>query len=303
MGVVGKRFGTLILRYCRLKACKRTVTSLCELSLSTLKIREYLDFFRKVSQLLASLVLLAKSFEESLMSQIRYCSKCHCIEITQQPLCPKCSHQLITFEEYTSYVSNAKKQEAKDSLIWAIFLFVTGVVCILWSCVNPELTWHRRFSGREFSPGALGLVFAGIGFVWLICIGFSRSLKHPDESGEGHYSQHLPNRSPDSEPTNSPPKTGESGMLPDEERQHCRVCGLKQQTPPWSKDGQPSFDICLCCGAEFGCDDVKAIDILHRRKDWLASGAVWRDPSSQPQGWSLMAQLEEIPSKYQLKGM
>lgn len=235
------------------------------------------------------------------MSPIRYCSKCHFMHITQQPLCPTCSHQLITLEEY----SNAKKQETQGNLTWAIILCVSGVLLFIWSCLSPDMTFRRRISGNEYSPGAIGAIAAGFGLIWLICIGISRYLKHsPNASDEWYVCDgQSADQASQSATTSSSPSTKPVGMMDDQERDHCRVCGLKQHTPPWSKDGQPSFDICVCCGTEFGCDDVKAIDIHHRRKAWIASGTVWRDPSCRPKDWSLMQQLSNIPSTYRFDNL
>lgn len=37
----------------------------------------------------------------------------------------------------------------------------------------------------------------------------------------------------------------------------CRVCGAKQLEPPWGNDGlTPSYEICDCCGVEFGYEDM-----------------------------------------------
>lgn len=36
----------------------------------------------------------------------------------------------------------------------------------------------------------------------------------------------------------------------------CRVCGLDQDENPWGEDNaSPTFDICACCGTEFGYHD------------------------------------------------
>ena len=33
----------------------------------------------------------------------------------------------------------------------------------------------------------------------------------------------------------------------------CRVCGKVQDDPTWGEDGKtPTFDICDCCGVQFG---------------------------------------------------
>lgn len=69
----------------------------------------------------------------------------------------------------------------------------------------------------------------------------------------------------------------------DREHYLCRVCGVPQDEPPWGDDGNsPSFNICPCCGCEFGYEDAtpKAIQI-HREK-WLSTGAKWQEPKQKP---------------------
>lgn len=37
---------------------------------------------------------------------------------------------------------------------------------------------------------------------------------------------------------------------------NCRVCGLDQGFKPWGEDDQtPTFDLCNCCGVQFGYED------------------------------------------------
>lgn len=40
---------------------------------------------------------------------------------------------------------------------------------------------------------------------------------------------------------------------------NCRVCGLHIDDLPWGQDGNsPTYDICPCCGVEFGYEDYTA---------------------------------------------
>lgn len=76
----------------------------------------------------------------------------------------------------------------------------------------------------------------------------------------------------------------------------CRICGLREEQPPWGKDGKtPSFEICSCCGAEFGYNDATQVAIAHFRKNWLDTGAKWFDYSKKSGNWSLEEQLKQIP--------
>lgn len=55
---------------------------------------------------------------------------------------------------------------------------------------------------------------------------------------------------------------------------YCRVCGLKQEDAPWVKHGDtPSFEICDCCGVEFGYEDRINKSIQKYRENWLNNGA------------------------------
>lgn len=68
----------------------------------------------------------------------------------------------------------------------------------------------------------------------------------------------------------------------------CRVCGNVQLDPPWGEDNNsPSFDICDCCGVEFGYGDCTLKAIHASRKRWLENGANWKYPQNKPVEWSL----------------
>lgn len=75
----------------------------------------------------------------------------------------------------------------------------------------------------------------------------------------------------------------------------CQICGLRQELPPWGKDGKsPSFEVYDCCGVEFGYEDSspKAADAY--RQAWLARGAPWFHDAAKPPGWVLEKQLSAI---------
>ncbi|AZP22775.1 hypothetical protein EJC51_46085 [Streptomyces aquilus] len=79
----------------------------------------------------------------------------------------------------------------------------------------------------------------------------------------------------------------------------CRVCGLEQDDPPWGEDGLvPTFEICVCCGSEFGYEDATLAGVLRKRAAWLAAGAKWESPRFKPDGWDLNSQLDCIPIAY-----
>ncbi|MGX4765260.1 hypothetical protein ACWH4V_05635 [Bacillus mojavensis] len=70
----------------------------------------------------------------------------------------------------------------------------------------------------------------------------------------------------------------------------CPVCGFKGLTEPAYDDrGNHSYEICLCCGFQFGFDDYEMTSedgsylepsesITAYRKKWLAAGAVIFSP-------------------------
>jgi hypothetical protein len=80
---------------------------------------------------------------------------------------------------------------------------------------------------------------------------------------------------------------------------YCRVCGLRQFEPPWGEDGKiPSYDICSCCGVEFGNEDYTLESIKSYRIKWMSSGAKWFDKNKKPTEWSLERQLDQVPEKF-----
>jgi len=87
---------------------------------------------------------------------------------------------------------------------------------------------------------------------------------------------------------------------------YCRVCGLFNGKDfqgndyfPWGKDGNsPSYDICECCGVEFGYEDCSTEGAKAFRDRWIKNGATWYCPEYKPKNWSLEEQLEHIPKKY-----
>jgi hypothetical protein len=68
---------------------------------------------------------------------------------------------------------------------------------------------------------------------------------------------------------------------------------------PWGEYGDcPSFDICLCCGTEFGYDDCFLEDVKISREEWLKMGNTWFCPEYKPENWSLEEQLKNIPKQF-----
>ena len=78
----------------------------------------------------------------------------------------------------------------------------------------------------------------------------------------------------------------------------CHVCGAETSTPPWGEDGfTPLYEICQCCGCEFGYNDATYAAIEHHRQLWLATGGNWRDPKAKPPDLTREEQITRIPSE------
>lgn len=79
----------------------------------------------------------------------------------------------------------------------------------------------------------------------------------------------------------------------------CRVCGLIQDEPPWGDDGAtPMYEICDCCGVEFGYEDATPLGVARYRQAWLDAGAKWNNRKRLPGSWDLEAQLVSIPQQW-----
>ena len=80
---------------------------------------------------------------------------------------------------------------------------------------------------------------------------------------------------------------------------NCWVCGLEQNNSPWGEDNSsPTFDICSCCGVEFGYEDITLVATRQYRNEWLGKGAVWFKQQAKPNDWSLEKQLTKIPPEF-----
>jgi hypothetical protein len=72
----------------------------------------------------------------------------------------------------------------------------------------------------------------------------------------------------------------------------CPVCGYGGLSePPYNQFGSASFDICSCCGTEFGNDDF-SITFEQLRNRWITNGMLWFSVSEpSPEGWDPVTQL------------
>ena len=72
----------------------------------------------------------------------------------------------------------------------------------------------------------------------------------------------------------------------------CPVCGYGMEDPP------EAYNICPCCGTEFGLHDANS-SIAALRAAWLRSGAHWWSPvDPQPQDWDPYLQLDNIVAEH-----
>lgn len=82
-------------------------------------------------------------------------------------------------------------------------------------------------------------------------------------------------------------------------KNNCRVCGFELPEPPWGEDGEtPTWEICPCCGTEFGYEDCTVQAAKKRRAQWLASGANWFNEALKPSDWLLERQLADVPDHF-----
>jgi len=76
----------------------------------------------------------------------------------------------------------------------------------------------------------------------------------------------------------------------------CRVCGYQNNDYPWGEDGKsPSYQICPCCGVQYGVKDITPEEIQNERKLWVKNKYKWFDSNLKPSGWSSEEQLKNIP--------
>ena len=73
----------------------------------------------------------------------------------------------------------------------------------------------------------------------------------------------------------------------------CVVCGFDGlKEAPYDAAGLPSYEICPCCGFEFGFDGKE--DVAQFRENWVRAGALWFTPGSKPVNWDLQQQLANL---------
>ena len=83
----------------------------------------------------------------------------------------------------------------------------------------------------------------------------------------------------------------------------CRVCGLFHEDAPWGEDGKtPTFNICECCGVEFGYEDATPEATDKFREAWIKRGCPWFSKAKKPNNWDLPVQLAQVQKQAKAKG-
>jgi hypothetical protein len=79
----------------------------------------------------------------------------------------------------------------------------------------------------------------------------------------------------------------------------CPVCGYPDlDEAPYDAQSNPSYNICSCCGFEYGFDDgSKKNTFKEFREKWIYEGCNWFTKEKKPIGWSLEKQLLNIKNK------
>lgn len=99
-------------------------------------------------------------------------------------------------------------------------------------------------------------------------------------------------------PTYPCPTCGFEGLAAPAYERLTRLPVRKWAHPPYYQPfGEPSHEVCPCCGYEFGYDDdpdrvIEALSFDEYRATWIADGCPWFDKSARPAGWHLQVQLK-----------
>jgi hypothetical protein len=73
----------------------------------------------------------------------------------------------------------------------------------------------------------------------------------------------------------------------------CRICGYSNKDYPWGEDGKsPSYQICPCCGVQFGINDITPEDMQRYFKEWEKNDLRWNNPKEKPVKWVIDEQIK-----------
>ncbi|WP_086444738.1 hypothetical protein [Candidatus Enterococcus lemimoniae] len=85
------------------------------------------------------------------------------------------------------------------------------------------------------------------------------------------------------------------------EKYICPVCGFEGlELEAYNDFDEPSYEICPCCGFQFGFDDDNAehdknIEIDRWRNRWISEGCNWySEVFEKPKDWNPKKQLEKL---------
>jgi hypothetical protein len=58
---------------------------------------------------------------------------------------------------------------------------------------------------------------------------------------------------------------------------------MEYDTPTWRSETDATFDICNCCGVEFGIQDCTLEGVKEYRENWLLNGYQWFNSKLKPE--------------------
>lgn len=83
----------------------------------------------------------------------------------------------------------------------------------------------------------------------------------------------------------------------------CRVCGYEPVDPPWGATGHtPTYELCPCCGVEYGNEDYTQASTIEYRDRWLSDGGKWMDERHPDDGLPTSARLERVSDEQVRRG-
>ena len=76
----------------------------------------------------------------------------------------------------------------------------------------------------------------------------------------------------------------------------CPVCGYDQlDEPPYDEYGFPSYEVCSCCGFEYGFDDgSRGYTFEKYRKEWIDKGYKYFNKLKEPPMWGYTKLIEQL---------
>lgn len=81
-----------------------------------------------------------------------------------------------------------------------------------------------------------------------------------------------------------------------ETKNTCPVCGYPHlEEPPYDEYGYPTYEICSCCGFEYGVtDDDKGYTFESYRQEWIEKGYPFFGEDDKPDGWDAKMAQEQL---------